>query len=99
MIGGLVVQNDEPVMENLRSLDRQCRVLCVKVGCIGIGQPCAGVSVNLYINACVLLCQNIQRIHIHITIDQNDFLLRFLDNGRDQVEGIVNLTVKENLLF
>ena len=86
-------------MEYLRLLHRQRWILCIEIGGICISQPCIRICKNLHVNAGVLLCQNVQRIYINISVNQDYFFLRLLDNRCDQAERIIDLAIKEYLLL
>ena len=72
MIRFIPIQNYKSVVEYLRPIHRQCRVLGIKIGCVSIGKLCARIGINLHINAVFLLCQNVQSIHIYIPVNQDN---------------------------
>ena len=93
------IQYDKSVMKHLRLLYRQCRILCIEINHIPVCKRRTCICINLHINAGILLCQNVQRIHIYIPVNQDNLAGSFSDDGYDQAERIINLTVKEYLLL
>ena len=86
-------------MEYLSLLHCQCRILRIELSRIPVRKLCTRICINLHIHTGVLLRQNVQRIDIHISVNQDYLFLRFPDDGCDQAERIVNLTIKEYLLL
>ena len=75
-------------MENRRFLHRQRCILRIEFADILFAERCVRVCIASHIDDAFLLCQQIQRIDINIAIDQDDFLISFLNNGNQQTESI-----------
>ena len=93
------IQNQEAIMEHLRSCHFQCRILRIKLGNILICQPRTCVSIALYAHIGLFLGKQIQRIDVHITVYQNDFSFCLLNQRNQQTERIINLPIKEDFLL
>ena len=99
MIGCLSVQNNKPVMKYLCFLYRQIWILRIEIGNIRICQSCTCICIYLDIYAGILLRQDVQSVNIHVSVDQNNLLLCFLNNRGNQAEGIIDLPIKEYFLL
>ena len=77
---------------------RQLRILGVECADILRRQFCVCMRVNGYINTGLLLSQEIQRLHINIPINQDNFLCSLLDQVGKQDKSIINLSVKKQFL-
>lgn len=99
MISYLPIQNDKPVMEYLRPLHLQYWILCIEISRIPVRKLCARICIYFHTNTIMLLSQNVQRIHIDISVDKDYLILCFLDDRCDQAERIIDLSVEKIFLL
>ena len=78
MVTDCVIQNQEAIMKSSHVLYRKIWILRIKRVNISITKPRIIEGINCHINTGILLCQNIKRPNIHISIYQNNFLGRLL---------------------
>ena len=82
-------------MEQLCIFYSQLRILGVECADILCRQFCVCMCVNDYISTGLLLGQKVQRFHINIPINQDDFLCRLPDQAGKKGERIIDLPVEK----
>ena len=79
-------------------MDSQLRILGIELVDVFDRQEGLGHSIKLDRNALLFLRQQVQRVHIHISVDQDNAVLRRPDQFHQKAERIVDLPLEEHLL-
>lgn len=99
MVTDCVIQNQEAIMKSSHVLYRKIWILRIKRVNVSITKPRIIEGINCHINTGILLCQNIKRPNIHISIYQNNFLSCLLHQRDQKLKCIINLPIKEYFLL